>query len=100
MTQQLDEPLDACIPEAFVAAEPVIGARERARVDANVVYASPDTAFHEARPFECLDVLRRCRQRHLERLGEFAYRLFAFGETLQHGATGGIAERAEDQVQR
>ena len=99
MTEQLGEPLEARIPEAFVAAEPVIGALERARIDPAVMDASAYGAFHEAGPLEGLDVLRRRGQRHSVRRGELAYGLLAFGQPLEHGAPGVVAERTEDEVE-
>jgi hypothetical protein len=64
MSEQLDEPLDARIPEAFVVPEPVVGALERPWVDAAVVDASAHGAFHKAGPLEGLYVLRRRGERH------------------------------------
>ena len=99
MAEQLGEPLDACIPEALVAAEPVIGTRKRARIDAAVVNAPADGAFHEAGFLESLDVLRGCRERHVVWGGELADGLLAFGQALEHGAAGAVAEGSEDEVE-
>src|SRR5581483_9529956 len=99
MAQQLDEPLDAHIPEAFIAAEPFVGARQRSRIDAAVVDAPAHGAFHESRAFESLDVLRRRGERYRERGGELADAQLALGQALEHGAARMIAERAEDNVE-
>ena len=95
MSEQFDEPLDACIPEAFVVTEPVVGARERPRVDAAVMDASANGALHKAGPLEGLDVLRR---REAVR-GELTGGLFAPGEALEHRPPGVVAEGAEDEVE-
>lgn len=99
MTQQLDEPLDARVPESFIAAKPVVGALERPRIDAAVVNAAAHRAFHEARPLEGLDVLRRRGKRHLVRRRELADSLFAFGESAEHRAAGVVAKRAKNEVE-
>src|SRR5437868_10542917 len=99
MAQQLDEPLDARIPEALVAPEPVVRSRKRPWVDAAVVDASADGAFQESSPLEHLDVLRRRSERHPVRRRELAHGLLALGEPLEHLAPGVGAERAEDAVE-
>lgn len=99
MAQQLDEPLDTHIPEAFVAAEPIVRARERLRVYAAVVDAASHCASHETGTLEGPDVLRRRRERHLMRRRELADGLLAGGEPLEHRASCVVAERAEDQVE-
>jgi len=99
MAQQLDEPLDSRIPEAFVGAKPVVGALERPRVDAAVVDSPTHGAFHESCPLEGLDVLRCRGERHLIRCRELTNGLLAFGEALEHRAASMVAERAEDEVE-
>src|SRR5689334_19244220 len=99
MAKQLDEPLDARVPEAFVTAEPVVGASEWPRVDAAVVDTTADGAFHESCPLEGLDVLRCRSKRHLVRRGELADCLLALGEPLEHRAPGVVAKRAEDEIE-
>src|ERR671916_1280994 len=99
MPEQLDEPLDARIPEAFVVTEPVLGALERPRVDAAVVDASTHGALHQASPLEGLDVLRRGGKRHPVWCGELADRLLALREPLEHRPPGVVAEGAEDEVE-
>ena len=59
MPQQLSEPFYPGIPQAFVAAEPFVGALERPRVDPHVVDAAPNGSLHEAGALESLYVLRR-----------------------------------------
>lgn len=99
MAEQLGEPPDTRIPEAFVGAEPVVGALERTRIDAAVVDASTHCAFHEARPLQGLDVLRRRRERHPIRCRELADGQLPFSEPLEHGTPSVIAERPEDEVE-
>ena len=93
MAQQLDKPLDARIPEAFVAAEPVVGALERAGVDADLVDAATHRAFHESGPLQGLDVLRRRGERHPMRRRELADGLLTLGEPREHRAPGVITVR-------
>ena len=57
MAEQLDEPLDARIPETFVIAEPIVGPLEWTRVYSAVVDASAHRPLHEAGSLEGLDVL-------------------------------------------
>lgn len=99
MSEQLDEPLDARIPEAFVVTEPVVGALERPRVDAAVVDASAHGAFHKASPLEGLYVLRRRSERHPVWCGELADGLLALGQPLEHRPPSGVAEGTEDEVE-
>lgn len=99
MAQQLDEPLDPRIPETFVAAEPVVGARQRPRVDAAVVNAPAYGALHEAGTFKRLDMLRRRGQRHLVWRRELADGLLAAGEALEHRTPSVVAERAKHEVE-
>lgn len=99
MTQQLDEPLDARIPESFVAAKPVVGALERPWVDAAIVNASAHSALHKAGSFERLYVLRRSGKRHPVGCCELAYSVLPSGESLEHGTSRVITESAEDEIE-
>jgi len=99
MTEQLDEPLYPRIPEAFIAAQPVVGTRERSRVDAAVVDAPADGAFHEPGSFQRLDVLRGRGERHPIRRRELAHGVLTLGQSLEHAPPGLVTERAEDKVE-
>src|SRR5438105_3681334 len=99
MAEQLGEPPDARIPEAFVGAEPVVGALQRPRIDTAVVDASTHGAFHEAGPLQCLDVLRRRSERHPIWCRELADGPLPVAEPLEHGAPSRVAERPEDEVE-
>src|SRR3954462_8580361 len=99
MPEELDEPFDASIPEALVVPQPVIGALERPGIDAAVVNASADGAFHETGFLERLDVLRGCRERHPMRGSQVADGLLALRQGLEHGPPRPVAESAEDDVE-
>lgn len=99
MAEQLDEPFNPRIPEAFVAAKPVVGAGERSRIDAAVMDAPADGAFHEPRSLQRLDVLRGRGERHPIRRGELADGVLALGESFEHGTPSLVTERAEDEVE-
>lgn len=99
MPEQLDQPLDARIPEAFVVAEPVVRTLEGPRVDAAVVDASANGAFHKTSPLEGLDVFRHRGERHSVWCGELADGLLALGEPPEHRPPGVVAEGAEDEVE-
>jgi hypothetical protein len=98
MAEQLDEPIDARIPETFIVAEPVVGALERSRVDAHVMDASTHRPFHETRPLERLDVLGCRGERHSVWRGELADGLLALGEPLEHRSPSVVGECAENKV--
>src|SRR5688572_23078693 len=99
MAEQLDEPFDPRIPQAFVCAQPVVRALERSRVYAAVVDSPADGAFHESCPLEGLDVLRGSGERDPIRRGELADRVLAFGKSLEHGAPCPVTQGAEDEVE-
>ena len=99
MAEQLDEPFDPRVPKAFVAAEPVVGALERSRVDAAVVDAPADGAVHQPGPFQRLDVLRGRRERHPVWRRELADGVLTLGKSLEHGAAGLVSDCAEDAVE-
>ena len=99
VSEELDEPLDAGVPEAFVAPEPVIGTLELARVDAAVVDASAHRPLHESGPLEGLDVLGRGGQRHPVGCGELADGQLTAGEPFEHRSARVIAEGSEDEVE-
>ena len=99
MAQQLDEPLDTRVPESFVVTQPLVGALERARVDAAVVDAPAHGTFHESGPLEGLDVLRRRRERHPVWRRQLADGLLAPGEPAEHRAPGMVAQGAEDDIE-
>jgi hypothetical protein len=52
-------------------------------------------ASHETSRLQDADVLGHRSRRHVERLGEFANRRFAFQKALQYGASRWIGERCE-----
>jgi hypothetical protein len=99
MAEQLGEPLEPRIPEAFVGTKPVVGALERTRIDTAVVDASAHSAFHQAGPLQGLDVLRCCGKGHVVRCRELANGQLPFGEPPEHGTASVIAERPEDEVE-
>ena len=99
MAQQLDEPLDARIPEAFVAAKPVIGASEGPRIDAAVVDATAHGALDKPGALERLDVLGGCGERHPVRRCQLPDGVLALGEALEHRTAGRVAEGAKDEVE-
>lgn len=99
MSEQLDEPLDARIPQAFVVPEPVVGALERSRVDAAVVDASAHRPLYKASPLQGLDVLRCRGKRHPVWRRELANGLLASGEPLEHRPPGVVGEGTEDEVE-
>ena len=99
MTEELDEPLDARVPEFFVAAEPVVRALEGPGVNAAIVNSAADGAFHEAGAFQSADVLGRRGEGHVARRGELADRVLAPGQPVEHGAPGLVAEGLEDEVE-
>lgn len=99
MAEQFDEAIDPRIPEAFVVAQPVIGASERAWVDAAVMDAPTDGAFHQSGSFQHLDVLRSCGERHPIRRRELADGVLAPGQSFEHGPTSLVTEGAEDEVE-
>src|SRR5688572_28226175 len=99
MAEQLDEPFDPRIPEAFVAAEPIVGVRERPRADAAVVDAPADGARYEPGSFQRLDVLRGRGERHPKRRRKLADGVLTLGKSLEHVPPGPVTERAEDEVE-
>jgi len=99
MTQQLDEPLDARIPESFVVAKPVVRALERPWVDAAIVNASAHGALHKAGSLERLNVLRRRSKRHPVWCRELAYGVLTSGEPLEHRPSRVVTESAEDKIE-
>lgn len=99
MAQQFREPLDPCIPEPLIPAEPIVGALERPRIDAAVVDPATHGAFDEPGLLERLDVLRGGRERHAMWCGELGNCLFTSGEPFQHRAPGGVAECPENAVE-
>ena len=99
MAEQLDEPFDPRIPEAFVGAQPVVGASERSRVDAAVVDAPANGAFHEPGSFQRLDVLRGRGERHPVWRRELADGVLTLGKSLEHGPPGLVTECSEDEVE-
>ena len=99
MAEHFHEPLEARIPEPFIAAEPAIGALERPRIDAAIVNAPADGALYESGPLEGLDVLRRRGEGHPVRRGKLADGLLAPGEALEHGPPRRVAEGMEDVVE-
>jgi hypothetical protein len=99
MAEQLDEPFDPRIPKAFVAAEPVVGVRERPRVDAAVVDTPAYGALYEPGSFQRLDVLRGRGERHPIRRRKLADGVLTLGKSLEHGPPGPVTECAEDEVE-
>ena len=61
--------------------------------------AAQHLARDEAGAFERLDVLRRCRERHVEGFRELAHGPLSVGQLAQHPAARGIAECVKDSVE-
>lgn len=99
MAQQLGEPLEARIPEAFVTAQPIVRARQGARIDAAVMDASAHSSLNEPGFLEPLDVFGRGGERHAIGRCQLANGLLSLGESLEHRASGPVAERPEDEIE-
>lgn len=99
MTEQLDESLDARVPEALIASQPVVCSSEWPWIDAAVVNPSAHGSLHESGTLERLDVFRRRREGDAKGRREFAHGLLAPCEALQHRATRAVPECAEDEVE-
>lgn len=99
MAQELGEPVDARIPEALVAAEPIVGPLEGPRIDAAVVNASTHGAFHQSHLLERLDVLRCGGERHAIGRSELTHCVLPFRKPLEHRAPRPVAECVEEAVE-
>src|SRR5688500_750132 len=84
VAEQFNESLDSCVPEALVAAQPIIGTRERTRVDATVVDAPAHGALYEPGSFERLDVLRGRGERNAVRRSKLADSVLSGSQSLEH----------------
>ena len=84
----------------FGEAQPLRGGGELRAFEAADVAAAVDRAPQEAGALEHLDVLRRGREGHRQRLRELADGQVALGEPPEHVAAPGMREGVEDLVQR
>ena len=84
----------------FGEAQPLRRGGELRAFEAADVAAAIDRAPQQTGALEHLDVLRRGREGHRQRLGELTDGQVALGESAEHVAAGGVRERVEDLVQR
>ncbi len=62
--------------------------------------AALDGSAQQSGLLEDLHVLGRCREGHVERLGQLTDRPRRAGQPAQHGAARWVAQRAEHTIQR
>jgi hypothetical protein len=87
-------------PEALVAVEPFIGPFHRLGAQAAGYRASGLVAAHEPGIRQHVEMLHHRRQRHRERLGEFANRYrVGFAQARQQSAPCGIGKGRESAVE-
>ena len=87
-------------PEALVAVEPVVGLFHRCGPQAAGNRASGFVAAHEPGIRQHVEMLHHRRQRHRERLGEFADRYgVGLAQARQQRAPGGVGKRREGAVE-
>ena len=87
-------------PEALVAVEPLVGAFHRFGAQAAGDCASGFVADDETGVRQDVDVFHHRRQRHRERLGEFADRnRVGFAQAREQCAPGRVGEGRESAVQ-
>ncbi len=99
MAEQFAEAIDPRIPQAFVLAEPMVGALQRSWIDAAVVDAPADGALDESGSFQRLDVLRSRSKRHPIGCSELSHGVLARGESREHGTPSVVAQRTEDGIE-
>jgi hypothetical protein len=86
-------------PEAAHFANPFVDLLDHARIEKAVMNAPFFLPHHQAGPLQHPQVLRDCRQRHVERLGQLGDRPVAAGQPGQDGAAGGVGDGEECGVQ-
>jgi hypothetical protein len=99
LAEEAFEAIQTVGPEAFVEAQPLLGAGERAGIKAAQVGAATNLAADQPGTLQCLDVLRGGREGDCEGLGKVTYRSLTTGKVAQHLPTCGIAEGMEDGVE-
>jgi hypothetical protein len=98
--QVAGERLEALVPEAAVAVEPLVGGFERRRHQTQVVDPPVAPAREQARPFEYPQMLGDRGLGHPKRARELGDRGFgAVGQTRDHRAPGRVGERMERGVE-
>ena len=80
-------------------AEPLVGAGERAGIEAADMGPSADLAADEAGMFQHFDMLGRAGEADRERLRQLAHRALSVGKMAEHPAPRGVAEGVEHQIQ-
>ena len=88
------------LPERAAVVEPLLGGRERLRLDAAHAYATDLLGRHDATRLEHLDVLDHRRERHVERRRQIADGGGGSDETLDHLPTRRVGQRVEETVER
>lgn len=87
------------IPFGAARLEPPLGGGKRAGVNTTGSGAPDFLRAYQAAGFQYLHVLHDCRERHRNRLREFADGRRRAPETLDHGAPRRIGQGVEDAVQ-
>src|ERR1700731_4475630 len=99
LLQQCIKAIETGFPERALFRQPPVGGGKCLLLDC----ACPHTAFltrqNPSAVLEKSDVLHEGRQRHIERLRQFADACGALAQPPQHGSARGVGERLEEVVQ-
>jgi hypothetical protein len=91
--------IDPRVPEGFVTIEPFERALERAPLQPAIDDPADLVARDEPRILEDVEMLDEAGQRHPERLGQIADRLFPGAQPRERRPAGRVGQRAEDGVE-
>jgi hypothetical protein len=95
----LRQPIEALVPECLIAGEPVGSCLERRRLQPTGPELRRAAPADETRALEHTQMLRHCRQAHVEGLGELRHGRLACREAGEDRAPGRIGESRECGVE-
>jgi hypothetical protein len=93
--EQVLQPVEVGLPEAFVEGDPCLGCLERFGIESDHAAGSFPLAANQRGALKHVEVLGDGGERHAVRLGEFADRPLVARDVAQDGAPGCVGERVE-----
>src|SRR5262245_10492969 len=100
LREVITQPIETALPRRAAPGDPFFGRAQRARLDAAGAHPAGLFRLDQAAVLQDLQVLHHRRQRHVERLGQFADRGRSAAQAFHNYPPGRVGQRLKYAIER